>query len=384
MTNSGKKIAWLSVAVLLSLLTLDVLSAYVLFFYEKAFVTKNIWGPVNGSRVVSSDGITPTFSMINTVVERISTKIKAHGETDLEPERRPGSPYKILFTKNAELGWGTAPGNYEFFFARPQDKFEQWPRFHTWRLTIRPDGSRATSRHQGKCERKIDIFGDSWLFGWALDDELTMAWHLQSEYKDRFCVTLLAHGGYGHLQALRNFRMRKSDLHANDVLIFGYAQWLLPRNLPSPSVVRSLSEGLRQYTEGPDQPLTYPRVSVVGDRLIVDTIPLDCAMAREYCAKSEPTLDALFDITNRIFDEILDNTDAKVIILLLDGPEDKVIEHVKSRGVSIVDGRPPEGIFARDTLNPYDAHPGPISNLHWFSQLRTKIDQLLSQGPSTT
>lgn len=204
-----------------------------------------------------------------------------------------------------------------------------------------------------------------------------MAWHVQSEYKDIFCVNLLAHGGYGHLQALQSFRKRQAEIGKDDILIFGYAQWLLPRNLPSPAVVRSLAEGMKQYAEGPGKPLVHPRAAAVGDKLIVDTIPLDCKMMREYCEKSEPSLDELFDVTNKMFDEIIDHASARILVLLLDGPEDKVIEHLRSRGVIVVDGRPPAGIFAKDTMNPYDAHPGPISNRYWFAQLRQAIDKLL-------
>jgi hypothetical protein len=372
-----KKIVLLSSGVLLSFVILDVLSAYVLFYYQKGFVVKNIWGPTHASSIIYAEGSTPTFSIIKTVIERIDAKARFLKEGGLQPQQGRITPYKVLFMRDAELGWSAAPGSYEFFFNRPEGKYEEWPRFYSWHVTILPDGSRATSRHPATCDRNIRIFGDSWLFGWALGEELTMAWHLQSEYKKMFCVSLLAHGGYGHLQALRNFRKWQPKTGDNDILILGYAQWLLPRNLPSPSVVRSLSEGLKHYADDPDKPLMYPRATNDGSRLMIDTIPLDCKRVRDYCEKAEPTLDELFDVTNKIFDEIINNTHARIFVLLLDGPEDKVIQHLKARGVTVVDGRPPEGIFAKDTMNPYDAHPGPIANLYWFTQLRQQIDKLI-------
>jgi len=371
----GKKIAFLSLGLVVSLVIADILSAYGLFFYQNAFVVRKIWEPGHERSIVYSEGITPAVSVINTVVERIKAKLKARKEANVQPPEAP--PYKVLFTRNAEFGWVATPGSYEFVFSHPPDTLQEWPRSHTWHATILSDGSRATSRRPMKCNRKILIFGDSWIFGWALNEELTMAWHVQSEYKGHYCVSLLAHGGYGHLQTLQNFRKRRSEIGKDDILLVGYAQWLLPRNLPSPSVVRSLSEGLKHYADGPDKPLMHPRATLSGDRLLIDTIPLDCQAMREYCERKEPTLDDLFDVTNKIFDEIIDHAGARLLVLLLDGPEDKVVEHLRHRGVTVVDGRPPEGIYAKDTMNPYDAHPGPISNRYWFAQLRKEIDKLL-------
>src|SRR5438270_2662028 len=118
-----KKLAFLLFAGLLSLFLIDVLSAYVLFFYQKAFIVKNIWGPRNWHTVVYSEGPTPMFSIVKTVIEKIEGKLQARRE-GARPHDSHSTPFKVLFMKDAELGWAAAPGSYEFLMGRPQDTFQ--------------------------------------------------------------------------------------------------------------------------------------------------------------------------------------------------------------------------------------------------------------------
>lgn len=370
----GKKTAVIVLSAVLVFVVIDFVSAYFLFFYQMAFGGKDVWESGTKRPVAYSDGVTPSLSAVNTLIDRIKEISRQRVNPASEQPRISGAPPAVLFRRNEEFGWVANPGVYRFVFGGLRDKQLDKPLYHDWQATILPDGSRATSRHPIAREHQILVFGDSWLFGWALDEELTMAWHLQSEFRDRFSVKLYAQGGYGHLQALANFHKYKNKVGKGDILIFGYAQWLLPRNLPSPSVVVSLAEGLKKYADGPGKPLMYPRAIISGNRVRLEPLPLDCEMARDYCNRKEPTLDELFDVTNKIFDEIIDDTKARVLVLLMDGPEDKVIEHLRKRGVTVVDGRQPRDFFARDTLEPYDAHPGPISNHYWFTQLRKEIE----------
>jgi hypothetical protein len=359
------------VAVLLAVI-IDLSSAYFLFFYQKTFAVTNIWAPGNQEYLAYAQAPTPALAVGRTLVARIARRADA-------PQPPPeGASAKVFWNYDPALGWNAAAGVHRLVFSHDGARFPEWPVHHDWTATILPDGSRATGRQPATAGRKMLIFGDSWVFGWALDDELTMAWHLQGEYRDSFAVRNYSSPGWGHTHALINFRRLKDKLTKDDVLIFGYAQYLLPRNPPHPSVIASMSQMMVNYREGPDRPLGYPMARVENGRILVRIAPLDCAKVEGYCSRPDFTLDELEAFTIRLFDEIVDSTPAKVVILQMDGPDDSVLKHLRSRGVTVVDGRPPADMFAKDTMNPYDAHPGPISNHYWFSQLRAAIDKLAS------
>lgn len=360
------------VAAIVVIVTLDVTSAYLLFFYQRVFEVRNIWAPEHSRLVAYGDGWTPGLAVVDTVFQRLRP------ETPLQREVARSEMWddpSVMQKRHEVLGWAAVPGSYTFGFCPPAERRVGMPACHDWHVTALADGERATTRVPVQRGRKMFVFGDSWIFGWALDDELTMAWMLQSEYRDLFSVRLLAHPGHGHLQALMNFERIRHEVRQADILIFGYAQWLLPRNLPSPSVVASLSQSHARFADGQGRPLMYPRAIVSGGKVGVELMPLDCAMVHGYCSEPEPTLETLFDVTNQIFDQIIDGTDATILVLLMDGPEDKVVEHLRARGVPVIDGRPPHDVYAKDTMEPYDAHPGPIAHHYWFTQLRSAIDQ---------
>lgn len=123
-----KKIAFIFIGLLLSLVVADVFSAYALFFYQNVFAVKRIWEPENGRSMVYSASISPAISMVKTVIARMEAKIKARKEAGLEPPQGP--PYKILFNPSEQFGWVATPGSYEFVFSLPQDKLEEWLRTH--------------------------------------------------------------------------------------------------------------------------------------------------------------------------------------------------------------------------------------------------------------
>ncbi|HJX10675.1 MAG TPA: hypothetical protein VJ733_09265 [Candidatus Binatia bacterium] len=351
-------------------LGLDIASGYFLFFYQNIFATTNIWAPGGREYLAYSPGATPIVSVMTTLADHIRAT-----RNPPSPAQITGDDFRPLLSRDEELGWSARPGSYNFVFG-PAD-VEGASLYHDWSVTIREDGSRATSRKPVDAPNALHVFGDSWIFGWGLDDEFTLGWQLQSEFRDRFRVSTHASGGWGHLQGLINFRRIKSELTRGDIVLFGYAQFLLPRNAPHPSVIASLAEGLASYAERPDRPLLYPRATVSGGKIDIDLLPLDCARVAGYCDQPDFSLEEIEDITMRIFDEIIDSTEATLILLHMDGPDDRVIQHLRSRNVTIVDGRPPADLYVHDTMAPYDAHPGPINNHYWFTKLRPEIDRLI-------
>ena len=86
-----------------------------------------------------------------------------------------------------------------------------------------------------------------------------MAGLLQNEFEGDYKVLNHSISGWGHSQSYLRFDDIKENLDESDILIFIYAQYLLPRNAPQPSVLKSLSNGLRFIMKNPDsEPMIYP------------------------------------------------------------------------------------------------------------------------------
>lgn len=373
-TRSLKAAAlWLSsLAILIAII--ELISSYFLFYFQYSHPTENIWAPGERIYLAYETAPSPTFSILKTLINKATASPPEMTEDNEEIE---GDPYKKLAKYDPELGWVPEQGAYHFFFNRNRAIESPYPLFHDWFATIYPDSSRATSREPINADRKIYVFGDSWTFGWALDDELTMAWQLQSEYKGKYSVRNKSAAGWGHTQSIINFRRIAPTLSKDDIIVFAYAQYLLPRNAPQPTVVASLATGLAHYAEGADRPLGLPMPVWRNGELDFDTIPLDCDLAHGYCDKKDLTLEELEVLTINLFNDVLTKTDAHIVVLRLDGPDDSVLKFLAENDVAIVDGRQQRtDMFTKDTMQPYDAHPGPISNHYWFRQLKKYIDSI--------
>lgn len=372
MQSRTKRVIYFASMIILTALAIELASAFFLFYFQKNVAVSNIWAPGDRRYLAYADGPSPVISVVNTLIARLRPP------PDPVAKVGQGAHPKVFWGYDASRGWNAREGVHKIVFSRPRDQFRDRPPYHDWTATIRSDGSRATSREPAEARRKIRLFGDSWLFGWGLDDEFTLGWLLQSEYRDTFAVWNHSSAGWGHTHALINFRRLKESMTEKDVLIFGYAQFLLPRNTPHPSVIKSMSHMMKNYRES-GKPLGYPRAKIENGEIMIDILPLDCAKTDGYCDRKDFTLAELEAFTIRLFDEIIDSTEARIIVLQIDGPDDPVLKHLRSRGVEVVDGRAPADLFGKDTMNPYDAHPGPISNHYWFTQLRPEIDRLITQ-----
>lgn len=371
-----RRVLFTAALVAVMALFLDVMAGYFLFYFQKTTAPRDIWAPGSRQYLAYSDGATPSVAVAKTLRSRLRPAAPASPAA----AAAAGDDFKALFKYDERLGWSATPGRYRFLLARPDVGDSGRPRHYEWSATILDDGSRATGSKVPPAKRSIHVFGDSWVFGWALDDELTLGWRLQDEYKGRFKVISHAGAGWGHTHALLKFRKIKAQLTERDIVVVGYAQFLLPRNAPQPSVIASLATGLKHYAEGPDRPLGYTYASLKDGVVSTGVMPLDCERVDGYCKRPERTLEDLEDLTVGIFDEILDGTKARVVVLHMDGPDDRVLKHLASRGVKVVDGRPRPEMYSKDDMNPYDAHPGPLANHYWFKALRSAIDRLEAGG----
>ncbi len=376
--NSHKRKIFVIFFLILIFIMFELTSAYFLFWYQRVFGASNLWAPGNYTYLTYSQSFSSTASVALTLINKITTRNEKNNNllNNINTIANEAN-VKVLVNRDDKIGWSALPGEYRIVFKTNSKRNPSWPINHDWTVTISKDGSRAASRYPVSSDRKIHIFGDSWIFGWALDDELTMPWLLQAEYNNKFEVKNYSSAGWGHAHALINYRNLKKSITKNDVLIFAYAQYLLPRNLPQPSVVASLAKGLDHYKdEVTNKPLGYPIADISNNQIRIRIAPLDCDKLEGYCSKPDFTLEQLELFTIKLFDEIISDSPAKIIILHLDGPDDSVLKYLRARGVKIVDGKQKTNFFSNDTMNPYDAHPGPISNHHWFSQLRIAIDNI--------
>ncbi|MEI8012978.1 MAG: hypothetical protein WCI27_10975 [Candidatus Omnitrophota bacterium] len=122
------------------------------------------------------------------------------------------------------LGWRNKVGVYT-----------QWPK--NWddgkelKMTIWPGGLRATAPARVKKDRQIILLGCSFIQGWALRDEDTMAWKLQERFPE---VEFLNYGtcGYGTYQSLLLLEEYLKDCpRPPAVVVYGLCDFHRDRNV---------------------------------------------------------------------------------------------------------------------------------------------------------
>ena len=366
-----KKIFFIGLSCLLLVLTVEFLSAEFLFFWQKRWGEKNIWAPQSEKILAYQESVLPlaSASLWRTFHDKF-LKDKKTKEIN-QPSRPYSDSASIFLRKHDLLGWAPLPGHYQFNFSLAPSQSNVGFQYHDWEVTIEDDLSRKTGFLGEKPRQTIYLFGESWTFGWSLDDNLTAAWHLQTRLvHQQTKVKLFANGGWGHLQALRNFeKLSKTADLKKDIFIFSYAQWMLPRNLPNPAVVRTFSsynnDNWYQKT-----PFVIPSFYGEGGMFAAVLKPNEW---RSASSKPEPTLEHLFSITEEIFDYLGQRIQGKKALLLLDGPKDPLVEKLESKGWEVWDARPHGGLYQKDTMLPFDAHPGPIANQYWAEVMHKKI-----------
>jgi len=109
------------------------------------------------------------------------------------PRHHIDPPESVIHTPDPVLGWKMAPGEYQLApSAAGGEKV---------RVTVWPDGSRATGPKASDGDKRVVLVGCSFTMGWGVADDQTWAWHLQALRPD---LQVVNHGvaGYGTLQSL--------------------------------------------------------------------------------------------------------------------------------------------------------------------------------------
>ena len=137
-----------------------------------------------------------------------------------------------------ELGFTPNPGHYEF-----TTTLEQAMKSYKHSVTILQDGSRITSytNSQSSSGDEILIFGDSIFWGDHNNDEQTFPWLLQARYPNHV-VRNFAVGGYGNVHELVQIKNLPYSLLSGSILLVGYADYMLERNVAAARWSAGLNE----------------------------------------------------------------------------------------------------------------------------------------------
>ncbi len=83
------------------------------------------------------------------------------------------------------------------------------------------------------------------------------------------------------------------------------------------------------------------------------------------------------DVTKRIFDEILKSTDAHIAVAFLYGEDaDPVITYLEQRRVPVIDLRPSEEVYQRDSIAGFDRHPGPVAHYYDYRKIAAHLMEI--------
>ena len=366
MVRPIKKMWMWAVLILIPIVGIDLLSAHFLYYYEQL-------GDRHRPNLIRPHG---NRLAIRSMLSEVAFA------AGLVNDDCPYSQPAPFFRHHAKLGWSSAPGTYDVFFC---PRGESGSRRFRWTVTIEGNESRrATSFETVSGNRHLYIFGDSFVFGWGLNDENTVAWHLQDALRNEWEVLHFANAGYGNVHNLLQFRSISDRVGREDVLIFAYADYLNPRNVAAPSRLRAVTSS-RSHNSLSTQTPSHPKASLANAELLIEYLPLECASLGIYCDGKDPSNVEMSRVTRAIFDEVLKSTQATVAVLFLSGDQDDpVVSFLRQNGVAIIDVRnDKQAYLVRDTIGSLDSHPGPVSHYVWYKAILAFIEgSLVPQPPS--
>ena len=255
-----RSVLYSAATVLIALVVLEVGASWLMLVYYRATHQQNF-----------ETYDTSYLSVVN--LARRFSRLVGLSEPAIVLEETQPSPF---LRPDPLLGYSAAPGVYTHSYARRNGFTDQWEYFRN-KVTINPDGSRFTGAPRpGK--PTVYIFGDSWVFGNGVPDELTFAGRLHEALPD-WNVRLLALGGYSLTQAWLTFE-RLKEIGPDDIVILGYADYFDVRHVEAPSRLLEIESWLKRVNQ-PIPPFRLPKATLApGGRVTIDTIDQRCAHAR--------------------------------------------------------------------------------------------------------
>jgi hypothetical protein len=255
------------------------------------------------------------------------------------------------------------------------------------RTTFWEGGLRATATERASRDRRALVLGCSFTQGWAVSDEETYAWRLQSTlpWIEVLNYGTAAYGTYQSLLALE--RYLASGEAPPEIVIYGFVPFHAERNVAAPVWVRGLTQvGESAILRVPyvtldrrlraerHAPTSYPR-SVVVEWSAAAALAFDAG----YELSSGDRADQARPVTRALLREMRRLTDRHGVALLAvllaraTPGEAKAWASVLSQdGIAMVDcSHPDQGTL--DMQVPGYGHPNAEMNRHWAACLRRAL-----------
>src|SRR5215211_42544 len=284
-----------AVTVLIAAVVLEVGASWLMLVYYRATHQQNF-----------ETYDTSYLSVVN--LARRFSQLVGLSEPAMVLEETSPSPF---FRADPLLGYSAAPGIYTHSYARRNGLTDQWEYFRN-KVTINADGSRFVGAPRpGK--PTVYVFGDSWVFGNGVPDELTFAGRLYEALPD-WNVRLLALGGYSLTQAWLTFE-RLKEIRPDDIVILGYADYFDVRHVEAPSRLREIETWLKRINQ-PIPPFQLPKATLAAD-----------------CRGSDPSRQEMTDVTAALVNQIAARSPDKVYLLHFAGAADNPVRRKVSQKV---------------------------------------------------
>lgn len=345
-----RSVLYSAATVLIALVVLEAGASWLMLVYYRATHQQNF-----------ETYDTSYLSVVN--LGRRFSRLVGLAEPAMVLEETQPSPF---FRADPLLGYSAAPGVYTHSYARRNGVTDQWEYFRN-KVTINRDGTRFTGAPRpGK--PTIYIFGDSWVFGNGVPDELTFAGRLHEALPD-WNVRLLALGGYSLTQAWLTFE-RLKEIGPDDTVILGYADYFDVRHVVAPSRLREIESWLRRINQ-PIPPFQLPKATLApGGGVAIGTIDQRCAMLGDYCRRRDPSSQEMTDVTAALVDQIAARSPARVYLLHFAGSPDNPVRGKVSRKVEVIGAvRSEFDSVVQDDIIGFDGHPGPF----WHYAISRKL-----------
>ena len=349
-TSRTRKVLYSAVTVLIAAVSLEVGASWLMLTYYRVTHLQNFE--------------TYDTSFLSTVnLARRAGRAVGLLESGVVVEESVPSPF---FRADPLLGYSAAPGVYTHSYAR-RSAVTGALEYYRNKVTIEPDGSRWTGAPRAG-KPTVYIFGDSWVFGNGVPDELTFAGRLHEALPD-WNVRLLALGGYALTQSWLTFD-RLKEIGPDDVVILGYADYFDVRHVVAPSRLLEIETWLRRINQ-PIPPFKLPRATLSpGGGVAIDYLDQRCAEIGDYCRRPDPPAQEMTDVTVALVNRIAARSPAKVYLLHFSGAPGNPVRRKVSPRVGVIGADRSEfDSVVQDDIMGFDGHPGPF----WHYAISRKL-----------
>ena len=275
---------------------------------------------------------------------------------------------KPLFIPSETHGYTNRSGNFKLRF------FDQINKnlYYETKVTILENGTRFVGKPTN-IKSNVFIFGDSFIFGYGVNDEHTFTHLLQQKYLS-YKFHLHAAPGWSLNNALLNIKSLKNEIRSDDIVILGYADFYKKRNIAAPSRIKQ-NKARQIFPEG----LGHLRFWINSDNeLDYEVLPYSCEDIKKYCEEADPSIEKMNLLTIRIINEIKSLVKAKVFLLHFQGEVNDPVLSALDPGITIIPAT--EDTFSyniRDTIMGLDNHPGPVWHYSMYTLISKKISELI-------